>query len=99
VESVSHFRLAWRARNKPPRSTASDVSVAALANVVVGISKKVKDTGVIEVDGSVQEPMKLKDPVGVFVDNVLVDVDELELDVLLVPNSELIVVDWLVLEV
>jgi len=98
VESVSHFRLAWRARNKPPRSTPWDVSAAALANVVVGTSKKVKDTGVIEVDGSVQEPMKLPDPVGVFVDIVLVDADEPELDVL-VPDLELTVDDWPVLEV
>jgi hypothetical protein len=65
VESVSHFRLAWRARNNPPSSTASDVSAAALVIVPVGTSKNAKLTGVIELASAVHEPLALapKEPV------------------------------------
>lgn len=56
--------------------------------MVVGISTKVKDIGVIELDGP-QVPMKLPEPVGV--DKVALDPDELEIDA----DPELIDEDWL----
>lgn len=57
--SVSHFRLAWSAKNKLSRKTASDV-VAASEIVLVGILNHVKSTGVNVDSISVYGLVKLK---------------------------------------
>jgi hypothetical protein len=51
--------LACKAKNRPPRSTASDVSSAASEIVPVGILNHVKDTG-DGVDESPHDPIKAK---------------------------------------
>lgn len=139
VGSVSPFRLALSARNKPPSSTASDVSAAALAIVPVGTSTHMNDTGVVGVGSSVHEPIALKelfeapvdeDPVavgrgkmpitGIELDDADADADteieadddplpielellnpftELEIDLLPVPERELVKPVWLDLDV
>jgi len=55
LSSVSHLLLAWSAKNRPPRNTASDVA-ASSDIVVVGILNHVKSTGVGFVV-SVHEPL------------------------------------------
>jgi hypothetical protein len=62
LESVSHCRLAWSAKNKPLRNIASVVA-AVSETVLVGISNQVKDTG-DGVSDSLHAPLKLKAPAG-----------------------------------
>ena len=94
--SVSHFRLAWSARNNPPRSTASDVSAAALVIIAVGTLNHVNDTGVIELVGSVHEPLALKEPDETLVGRELVETGKGKMPI---PGIELDDADPLLAEV
>jgi hypothetical protein len=96
--SVIHFRLAWSAKNTPPRKTASDV--AAVSEIVlVGILNHVKNTGVNELleVGKDKTPLPGTDlEVGKDTDLVLIELDlldivaeEFELDEVLVTELEL----------